>query len=400
MGSIRVTETATRAAPAGLPDIDPLLAGLRESTAARDRRGGHPAAEKASLRELGLLRLTLPRHHGGYEADWRQTFSILRRLAAVDSALAHLLAFHYLQLATVVLYGDAAQRDRLLGVTGADDLWWGNALNLLDPRLHADEAADGALVLDGVKSFCSGAYGSDMLVVSALHRRTGKALLAVAPTGRPGITVHDDWDPIGQRQTDSGSVSFAAVGIPATDVIRAPGVEPTLYQTLRICLGQLILVNLYAGIAAGALAEARDYVRQQGRPWILSDAERVEDDHDVQRRFGEMHLQVEIAARFTERAVELFDAAWTRGNAITPAERGAASLAIMEAKVLAHRASLFVGQEAFEATGARATRAALGLDRFWRNARTHTLHDPVDYKIRAIGRSALLDEVPPPSLYS
>ncbi|MFV7789194.1 hypothetical protein, partial [Enterococcus faecium] len=68
-------------------------------------------------------------------------------------------------------------------------------------------------------------------------------------------------------------------------------------------------------------------------------------------------LQAEIAARFAERAVELFDAAWARGDVIAPAERGAASLAIMEAKVLAHRASLFVGQEAFEATGARATRA-------------------------------------------
>ena len=45
------------------------------------------------------------------------------------------------------------------------------------------------------------------------------------------------------------------------------------------------------------------------------------------------------------------------------------------------------------------TKAALALDRFWRNARTHTLHDPLDYKLRAIGRYALEGILPDATIY-
>ena len=45
--------------------------------------------------------------------------------------------------------------------------------------------------------------------------------------------------------------------------------------------------------------------------------------------------------------------------------------------------------------GASATLRKYGLDRHWRNARTHTTHDPVAYKYRAIGRFMLSDTLPP-----
>ena len=54
----------------------------------------------------------------------------------------------------------------------------------------------------------------------------------------------------------------------------------------------------------------------------------------------------------------------------------------------------------FEVTGARSTTAALRLDRFWRNLRVHTLHDPVDYKVRELGDWALNGRYPKPSFYS
>jgi alkylation response protein AidB-like acyl-CoA dehydrogenase len=43
----------------------------------------------------------------------------------------------------------------------------------------------------------------------------------------------------------------------------------------------------------------------------------------------------------------------------------------------------------FEVTGARSTHASLRLDRHWRNLRTQTLHDPVDYKLHELGDWAL-----------
>ena len=70
------------------------------------------------------------------------------------------------------------------------------------------------------------------------------------------------------------------------------------------------------------------------------------------------------------------------------------------AKVVATQVSLDVTSRIFEVTGARATANAVGLDRFWRNVRTHTLHDPVAYKQREVGAHFLTGEYPPFTLYT
>jgi alkylation response protein AidB-like acyl-CoA dehydrogenase len=61
---------------------------------------------------------------------------------------------------------------------------------------------------------------------------------------------------------------------------------------------------------------------------------------------------------------------------------------------------LDVTSKVFEVMGARATSARYRFDRFWRNARTLTLHDPLDYKVREVGDYALNGRFPTPSFYS
>lgn len=382
-----------------LPDLTHLLAELASTAAQRDQQGGHAAHEKAAIARAGLLPLVIPPQYGGAGASWTDAFAAVRSIAAVDSSLGHLLAFQYLQTATVYLYASDAQRERFLRPTAELGWWWGNALNPLDHRLHARRSGSG-WVLDGEKGFCSGTLGSNMMVVSAHDESTGKPVIAVVPTARYGITVRDDWHPIGQRQTDSASVQFRHVQVAEDEVLAGPETAFTPYQTLRSCLAQNVLVNLYTGIAAGALDEARKHTLQSSRPWFTSGVERVADDPYQIHRFGEMRVQWLAAEALADRAIQRLDRAWRKGPALTDDERAEVSLATAEAKVVAHRAALFIGQELFEATGARSTKAALALDRFWRNARTHTLHDPIDYKLRAIGRYALEGLLPDATVYS
>lgn len=382
-----------------LPDLTHLLAELASTAAQRDQQGGHAAHEKAAIARAGLLPLVIPPQYGGAGASWTDAFAAVRSIAAVDSSLGHLLAFQYLQTATVYLYASDAQRERFLRPTAELGWWWGNAVNPLDHRLHARRSGSG-WVLDGEKGFCSGTLGSTMMVVSAHDQSTGKPVIAVVPTARYGITVRDDWHPIGQRQTDSASVQFRHVQVAEDEVLAGPETAFTPYQTLRSCLAQNVLVNLYTGIAAGALDEARKHTLQSSRPWFTSGVERVADDPYQIHRFGEMRVQWLAAEALADRAIQRLDRAWRKGPALTADERAEVSLATAEAKVVAHRAALFIGQELFEATGARSTKAALALDRFWRNARTHTLHDPIDYKLRAIGRYALEGLLPDATVYS
>ena len=380
-------------------NIDTLLERLRATAVERDRAGGHPAGEKALLRDHGLLVLSVPQELGGTGADWPDILATVRRIATVDSSLAHLLAFQHLQLSGVLAYGSAEQQDRWLGDTVRDHLWWGNTANPADPRLRATES-NGGLLLNGIKGFCSGTRGSQRLLTTAIHEPTGQMLIAVLPTETPGITIHDDWDPIGQRQTDSTSVSFDNVPLAWSDVLHRPGAPSSPFRSLRGLLAQLILVNLYTGLAQGALSEARQYTLNEARPWAASGVARAADDPYTVHRYAEMHLTTTAAAALADSAAQQLQQAWEQGEDLQHEERGQVALASAEAKVLAHRAALSVGEGVFDVCGARSARAAQGLDRFWRNARTHTLHDPIDYKLRDIGRYALEGRLPEPTLYS
>jgi alkylation response protein AidB-like acyl-CoA dehydrogenase len=374
--------------------LQKLLAALAANAVERDRRGGTPKRERDLIRESGLLKLSIPRELDGDGADWIIILDIVRRIAAVDSSIGHLFAFHHLMLATVQFFGTSAQARRAMEATAREECFWGNAVNPKDARLRLRRDGD-CYRLEGVKSFCSGASDSDMLVVSALDEQQ-KLKIAAIPTRRGGIRIHEDWDNMGQRQTDSGSVSFDDVVVSDEELLVSPGPLGSPFATLRPCLAQLILVAIYAGLARGALDTSVAYVRE-----LPSEgAARIGSDPFTLHAAGELWTEVCAAEALVDRAVQSFQHGWTRGDAITPQERGSIAIDVATAKVASARAALDVGSRMFDIMGARATTARAGLDRFWRNARTHTLHDPLDHKLKELGDFALNGIYPTPSFYS
>jgi alkylation response protein AidB-like acyl-CoA dehydrogenase len=384
------------------PWTEPLDALLREwaqTAAARDKSGGTAFHERDLLRKSGLLRLSIPAQYGGDGASWSTTLDIVRRMAQVDSSLAHLFAFHHLQLATIRLFGRDTQIRHWLSETVNQGWFWGNALNPLDKSTRALPGETNGYFFDGRKSFCSGARDSDQLLASAFDS-DGKLLIGVTPTNRAGITVLDDWDNMGQRQTDSGTVIFERVSIAPDELLNDPGPLSSPFACLRPLLAQAILSHIYVGIGEGALQAAREATLAQARPWIASQAERPSEDPYVIAHYGDFWVALEGARLLAERAVQAFDEAWQRGLALTESERGEVAIAVATSKVAAARAGLEVASRMFDVTGARSTTAALRLDRFWRNVRVHTLHDPIDYKVRELGDWALNGRAPKPSFYS
>ncbi|MBB3221499.1 acyl-CoA dehydrogenase family protein [Pseudoduganella umbonata] len=376
-----------------------LAAELAATAVERDAAGGHARHERQLIRASGLLALSIPADFGGHGAGWDTTLQAVRVLARADSALAHVFAFHHLQLAGIQLYGTQQQQRHLLHATVDDGLFWGNALNPLDRRLVATDAKGGFL-LDGTKSFASGSVGSDWLTVSAWHEATQTSLIGVLPTGADGIDVRADWDAFGQKQTDSGTVQFHGTLLPVGLVLQQPGQEATPQSTVRSQVAQLIMTNLYVGIAEGAFAAARDYTAGEARPWFASGVARAVDDPFIQHRYGELWTLLRPAVVLADHAGRELERVFRLGSAVTARERGELAIAGAEAKVLAHRAAIEIGSALFELTGARSTSARFGFDRYWRNARVHTLHDPVDYKYRDLGRYALSGTLPEPSPYS
>ena len=386
--------------PSPLQTAKLLAAEFALSAVERDERGGTPKAERDALRHSGLLALSIPTQYGGLGARWSDTLGVVREFAKVDSSIAHVFGFHHLMLATVRLFSRPDQWQPWFEQTARKNWFWGNALNPLDTRTLVKDFG-GWREFSGKKSFCSGASDSEMLIASAVDENAGgKLLIAAIPSGRSGITLHNDWNNIGQRQTDSGSASFERVRVEESELLLDPGPLSTPFACLRPLIAQLTFTHMFLGIAEGAFEEARNYTLTETRAWHKSTAAEVRNDPYVLHHYGEFWVALEGVRLLVERAADLLDQAWAKGPNLSEHERGQLAIAIATAKVAATRQGLELCSRLFEVTGARSTHASLRLDRHWRNLRTQTLHDPVDYKLHELGDWALNQSLPTPTFYS
>lgn len=370
-----------------------------ETAVERDRAAGTPKQERDRIRQSGLLNLIIPQKYGGIGESWIMAFKISREFAKVDSSIAHVYSYHHLGIVIPHIFGTAEQKEFYYAETVRQSWFWGNAINPLDRRTILTPEAD-RFRLNGTKSFCSGSKDSDILPITATNQETGELLILAIPTNRDGITIHDDWDNIGQRQTDSGSVTFNNVIVYPNEILGSRTGNSQPFSTFRALLTQLNLANIYLGIAQGAFEAAKHYTRTVTRPWLTSGVESATQDPYILQHYGNLWVALQAAECLTDKAGELVQTAWEQQWNLTVEQRGECATLVATAKVAATRAGLEVTNRIFEVMGARATSAKHGFDRYWRNLRTFTLHDPMDYKVQDIGDWALNDNYPKPSFYS
>ncbi|MFI9006747.1 acyl-CoA dehydrogenase family protein [Actinosynnema sp. NPDC053489] len=358
-----------------------LAAALRVDAAERDRRGAEPVAEVEALRRSGLLSVR----------DWATQQAVGRVVGAADANVGHLLGYHYLQVWRSGLFDNP-------DFEPGEDLFWAGVSNPLDAALEL-RPVDGGFEVTGRKTFATGASVADRLVVSATRADTGGKVTFTLDAKADGITYAGDWDNIGQRLTASGGVVFDHVHVPARQVLGEHD-ENSPRLSLAALGFQLVLAQLYVAMAEGALAEAAHYIRSTTRPWFLSGVDSATSDPYVLGTYGELVAEAQAAGLLADHASERLDRASRRGAELTRDERAETAAAISSAKVVATRVANQTTSRVFELCGARATAAGYAFDRFWRNARTLTLHDPVSYKAREVGAYFLTGEQAPFTGYS
>lgn len=378
---------------------DKLVDTLRADAAARDLAGAEPTREIALLKESGLLTLLIPAEHGGLGDSWLAANAVTRIVAAADANVGHLLGYHYLQLWRGELFGNTGLVTRLQRETVAGNHFWAGVSNPLDAALDLTPV-DGGFHLNGRKTFATGASVADRLVISATRADNDEKLTFVLDARAPGVQYLGDWDNIGQRLTASGGVTFADVFLPGDNVLgpQPEGDVPRL--SLAAIAFQLFLTQIYVGIAEGALIEAADYTRHRSRPWFRSGVDSAVEDPHIVAGYGELVAQVRAAGALTDDAARALGEAFDRGEDLSEAERAEAAVTISAAKVVATRAVNETTSKVFEFVGARGTASKYAFDRFWRNARTLTLHDPVVYKAREVGAHFLTGQRPPYTGYT
>jgi alkylation response protein AidB-like acyl-CoA dehydrogenase len=411
--------SATALAESAAPDVvsswldsaRTVRAKLRATAAERDRAGGRPVTEIGWLKEADLLGIFVPEAFGGGGASWNHVAAIVALIAEADSSIAHALLYHY--------FGSIAGTRGENGFLGPDrarqiaehQLFHGTvAQAAYPPLIVATQTADG-FRLNGSKPFTSGAAVADVLLAWVVFDAdttvagtdvSGQIATVHIDAGAPGVSFGDDWDNVGQRLTVSGSTTLADVAVSTSDVIGyGYGVtESAPADHLDVLYMYSGFASIFAGIAVGAFDEAAEYTRNRSRPWVESAHKRAVDDPLILERYGQLWISVQSALALTERAVALVEAAREKGRELSWAQRAEAVTVVNAARLHASEVALNVSSRLFEVTGARSTAVAHGLDRFWRNARTLSLHDPAHYKQVQIGDYALNGTAPAPGFYS
>lgn len=369
----------------------------------RDREGAEPLAEAQLLREHRLPGLLLPVEVGGGGGTWADALRAVREVAVADGSIAQLLGYHYVNQANLEWVADPTTRERWQRRAGAAQWLWGDAVNPVDPDLVLTPAADGsgAYRLSGRKSFATGVSSGDVSVVSGQDSESGRHVLVVVERSAAGVRPGGDWDNLGQRLSASGSVTFDDVEVPAENVLGfLDGDAATPRASLVTPAIQAVFGNFYVGVVRGALQTAAEYTRTTSRAWLLSDSPSAAQDPYVLATYGRLVARLRAAEALADQAGEALTSADAAGDALTWHERGELAELVAALKVVSSDLAVEATSSVFEVTGARATSNRVGLDRFWRNVRTHTLHDPVQYKAREVGDHFLNGTHPQFTLYT
>ena len=386
------------------PRLDPveiareLAAALAVDAAARDLERLFPHAELDAVKRSGLLALLVPDADGGLGGTAGDVIRSVGSLAEGDPSVAQMTITHHSGVELLNKIVPPAVRAPYYARIVAGELMLTNAFSevgtktIFEYKVRLSPAGDGGWRLNGTKAYCTGSLGGEALYgLAVTDEETPQPLAFLIETDAPGVVVEDDWTGMGQRTTASGTIEFRDAYVPAELAISPVALGPTLDNFLGT-MGQAMMSALFTGVAKAALADAIDYVRTKARPWPHAGVERASDDPYVLLHIGEMHALVESADALVERAIERIEAAQADLSLET---RVTASLAVATAKARSSEAALAVCERLFQVCGAGATVEKHNLDRHWRNARTLTLHDPVDYKSRLTG-DWLLNGTPPP----
>jgi SfnB family sulfur acquisition oxidoreductase len=370
-----------------------LGAQFAATAAARDAERRLPFAELDAVAQSGLLAIAVPAQYGGLDVSNAVLAEVTAILAEADGSIGQIPQNHFYILEALRTDGSEEQKRYFFGRALAGDRF-GNALSERGTKTvghyNTRIVRDGpGYRINGQKYYSTGVLFADWVTVFALDEED-RLVMAFVPKGTEGVEIVDDWDGFGQRTTGSGTTILKNVYVHADSVVlHHKGFErPTTIGSV----GQIVHAGIDLGIARAAFAETLEFVRTKSRPWMDSGVERAAEDPMTISKVGQIAIRLEAAAALLECAGRKVDAAQIETTEKTVID---ATLAVAAAKVLTTEIAIEATNTLFELAGTSAVKSDLNLDRHWRNARTHTLHDPVRWKYHVVGNYHLNGAIPP-----
>jgi SfnB family sulfur acquisition oxidoreductase len=376
-----------------------LAAEFAQEASLRDQQRRLPLAEIQRYSQSGLWAITIPKAFGGAEVKYRTLAEVVAIISSADPSLGQIAQNHWAFLEHIRLDASPEQQhvffsEVLHGARLGNAFSEKNSKDVGSLETKIQRQNEHSHVINGQKYFTTGALLAHRVPVVAINE-DGLPVAALVPRQSVGLDIVNDWSSFGQRTTASGSVRLTNVQVDDKFII--PIYKAFERPTAAGAISQFIQAAVDVGIARGAITETIAYVKAHSRPWIDSGLDKASDDPYTIASIGELNIKLHAAEALLALAGDAIDLALQQP---TLEWVNQATLKTAEAKVLSTEIALLASNKLFELAGTRSTLSELNLDRHWRNARTHTLHDPVRWKYNIIGNYYLNDIQPPRHAWS
>ena len=362
-----------------------------KTSAQVDALGEDPGENLRRIAEAGIYRIHVPQHYGGLvtghlPCGFEAVAEILTQISAGEGSTGMIFAVQTAVMREIFSPHTDLPESTLRQL--AHEILAENA------RFVASNAetgttghvmarnVPGGIVVNGTKTFNTGSGGARYAHVGLVLEGVEGMHHAFVPLNSSGVKQHHDWDNMGQRATVSQTITYEDVFVPDGWHYHAADFNPLFIPVVFLVHGALEL-----GIGLGGFDAMLDYVRTVNRT-ILPGAKGAAEDPLIRLRVGEFSTKLAAAhalQREAARSVETFETGQEVGELIVHA---------MRSKAASVEAALTTTGGLHELTGARSTANTYRLDRFWRNARTFSVHDPTDLKLLIVGAYELTGKVP------
>jgi len=374
----------------------PLFAQIREGAIERELQRQLPFEQITWLKKSGFTALRVPKEYGGSGITLPELFYLLIELAEADSNLVQSIRGHLGFVENILNTENRRRREKWLPRLGKGDIVgpaWSETGEAKQQEFSTRVWRNGnQWRLDGKKFYTTGSLYADWIDIGLTDEQGETASVTVSRTAA-GVSVIDDWNGFGQTLTASGTAIFDNVILGDDEIYheRKFSYAPAFYQ--------LIHLATLAGIGRAQSSELASHVAARKRTYSIGNGPRVAQDPQILQVVGRVRgaayasgAIVLHCAGALQRAFEVRfngdEEQQTQVNAIAELEV-CQSLNVVTDLIL-NAATLI-----FDALGASATLRTVALDRFWRNARTLSSHNPRIYKDRIVGDFAVNGALPP-----
>lgn len=378
--NVHVIENDLEAIHAAYHVADFALEGRNE----RDQQRLLPFAEIDLFSQKGLGGIRIPKQFGGAFVSNKTLAHVFRILNKADSSVGQIPQNQIALLNMIQIMGTEQQKQFIYQeiLQGKRLANGGPERNTKDTKTLATTLTfeNGRYFVDGEKFYSTGSSFAHWLAIKAIHPE-GYVVLTIVNAPAKGVKVIDNWNGFGQRTTSSGTVRLEHVEVDPLLIFdeRLLSSQPNY----RGAYSQLLQVAIDVGIAEAAFADTVTAVHK-ARPIVDAHVEKASFEHYTLQEVGKSSVLLDAAILLLDEAAEYLDEL-DQLQSVTEEQAAKASILVAEAKIYANDAALHISEKLLELGGSRSSLSQHNLDQHWRNARVHTLHDPVRWKLHALG---------------